>query len=322
MKLRQHPRVSVVVCVYNGARFLRETLDSAFAQSMPDFEVLAVDDGSTDGSPELLESFNEPRLRVIRREHAGVGATLNAGLDAAVGEFVAFLDQDDLWAAGKLEAHCRFFDECPDIDLTFSWYRLVDEKSGGIGVRPRRSYGRFSYGSLLRDYVIGPTSTTVMRRGVLRESGPVDPVFGAYYDVDLFLRAALLRPGNVAVIPQELTMYRRHSGQMSRNWRALSQEWRHLLDKLHHIAPDETASAEAQADANMTRYFSYLAYEERDFSNALHLLLGSLRRSPAVFLGDSRNWMAGAASLSGLLVYAPLHRKMEHLTGLSSDAGP
>jgi len=244
MTLRSRPLVSVIVCVYNGDKFLRETLDSALAQSMADLEVLAVDDGSTDGSLDLLNSYDQPRLRIIRRQHAGVVAALNAGLEGARGEYIAFLDQDDLWAADKLEAHCRAFDDCPDLDLTFSWYQLVNENSGLIGVHPRQCYGRFTYDSLLSDYVIGPTSTAVMKLEALRRSGLADPAFRAYYDVDLFLRTALLRPGNIAVIPRRLTMYRRHSGQMSKDWRSLQQEWRRLLSKHRRIAPEATALAQ------------------------------------------------------------------------------
>jgi glycosyltransferase involved in cell wall biosynthesis len=316
---RANPLVSIVICVYNGERFLRETLDSVLAQRISDIEVLAVDDGSTDRSLELLESYDEPRLRIVRLQHAGVVSALNAGLELARGEFIGFLDQDDLWASHKLDEHCRTFNEHPDVDLTFSWYRLLDEESNELGLCPRRCHGRFSYSSLLRDYVIGPTSTVVMRREALNRTGLADPAFSGYYDVDLFLRTSLVRPDNVAAVPSALTFYRRHRAQMSKDWRFLRKEWYQLLHKFRRLAPESTVPVERFADVNMTRYFAYLAYEDRDFRSALNLLSGSLKRFPRAFLADTRNWLAGAASLSGRVLPVSLHRRLERLANVTTD---
>jgi len=317
MTPQSSPTASVVICVYNGERFLRETLDSVLSQTMADFEVLALDDGSSDASLKVLESVRDPRLRIIRREHAGVVPTLNAGLETARGDFIAFLDQDDVWAPTKLEEHHRCFRSHPDLDLTFTWYRLVDTYSNKLGFRPQDQRGTFSYSSLLRDYVIGPTSTAALRRKVLSKTGLADPDFSAYYDVDLFLRTALLRPANVAAIPTALTFYRRHSAQMSKDWVLLRREWNRMIDKFRRLAPAETASVELQAATNMTRYFAYLAYESRDFRGALKLLNGTLSASPAIFLTDGRNWLAYCASLAGFTLPASVHRNIERLAGLS-----
>lgn len=318
MPSQSSPAASVIICVYNGEGFLRETLESLFSQSMSDFEALAVDDGSTDGSLDVLESFQCPRLRIVRREHAGVVPTLNAGLEIARGEFIAFLDQDDVWAPDKLEEHRRVFQECRDLDLTFTWYRLLDADSNELRVHPRERSGRFSYRGLLCDYAIGPTSAAAVRTEALRKTGIADPQFSAYYDVDLFLRVALLRPDNVGAIPSPLTFYRRHSSQMSKHPAFLQREWRRLLEKHRQLAPAATASVEARADANMTRYFAYLSYENRDFRGALELLNSTLAASPAAFLADRRNWMAYCASLAGLVIPGSVFRQIERLAGLSS----
>ncbi len=129
------PRVSVLLPVYNGERFLRETLDSAFAQTMPDLEVIAVDDGSSDGSVALLEAYEDPRLRVLRQSNLGAPTALNTALDAARGEYIGFLDQDDLWNEQKLERHLEVMDENPKLDLTFSRYELIDEACGRVAHR-------------------------------------------------------------------------------------------------------------------------------------------------------------------------------------------
>ena len=185
-------------------------------------------------------------------------------------------------------------------------------------MHPRDRCGRFSYSDLLRDYVIGPTSSAAVRTEALRTTGLADPRFSAYYDVDLFLRTALLRPDNVGAIPSPLTFYRRHGSQMSKDWVFLQGEWRRLLEKHRRLAPAATASVEAQADANMTRYFAYLAYENRDFRNALNLLNGALAASPAAFLADRRNWIAYCASLAGFLFPGFVRCRLERLAGISA----
>ena len=105
--------VSVVVPTYNGAALLVETLDSIFAQTFGDFELIVVDDGSTDETPDRLASIDDPRLRVVRQANAGVGAARNRGIDESAGPLVAFCDHDDLWTPGKLAAQVEFMAERP-----------------------------------------------------------------------------------------------------------------------------------------------------------------------------------------------------------------
>jgi glycosyltransferase involved in cell wall biosynthesis len=95
-------KVSVIIPVYNGERHVRATLESVFAQTYPLHEIITVDDGSTDSSPEILRSYGE-RLSVVRQENQGAAAARNTGLDHATGDAIAFLDQDDLWPADRTQ---------------------------------------------------------------------------------------------------------------------------------------------------------------------------------------------------------------------------
>src|SRR5262245_55895657 len=122
------PGISVVICVHDGERFLPETLDSVRAQTYADFELIAVDDGSTDGSAALLARLREPRLTVVRQPNRGAGAALAACVDAARGRYVAFLDQDDCWLPDKLARHVALMNARADVDLSFSWYRVINDE--------------------------------------------------------------------------------------------------------------------------------------------------------------------------------------------------
>jgi hypothetical protein len=122
-------RVSVVIPLYNKAPYVRRTLASIAAQTRADFEVIVVDDGSTDGGAEIVESFADARFRLIRQQNAGPGAARNRGLSEARGEFVAFLDADDEWRPGYLEEGLRMFDE-GDGDVAAATCCYVEEPGG------------------------------------------------------------------------------------------------------------------------------------------------------------------------------------------------
>ena len=96
-------KISVVIPLYNKQNCIRETLRSVLNQSYTDFEVLVVDDGSTDGSLEVVREFSDKRLRIIEKPNSGVSATRNAGIAAAANEWIAFLDADDIWTSFHLE---------------------------------------------------------------------------------------------------------------------------------------------------------------------------------------------------------------------------
>src|SRR5262245_58814803 len=108
--------VSVIIPNYNYGRFLREALDSALNQTLPPLEVIVVDDGSTDESPEILESYGD-RIRVIRQKNQGVGIARNTGAEAARGELLAFLDADDYWFPQKLEKQVEKINSDPELGM-------------------------------------------------------------------------------------------------------------------------------------------------------------------------------------------------------------
>lgn len=314
--MKLSPLASVVIPAYNAGLFLEATLDSVLQQTLADFELIVVDDGSTDSTPELLRKHSDSRLRVVRQPNQGPSAATNTGLRLARGVYVGFLDHDDLWEKSKLARHVAFLEEHPEVDLTFSWSRLVDESGRRLALHTRHWRGPLSFQQMLMDFVIGNTSAVVMRRSALDHVGWFDPELSRYYDMDLFLRVALLRPNNVHAIPEELTFYRRHAGQMSRDWRRMARDWDQLLERMCARAAQEVAAIQPQASANMYRYFACLAYERQEFLEACRLLRQGLHNSPAGFFADLRNWKVGAASLAGLVLPNAIRRRLEWLAGV------
>lgn len=120
------PRVSVVISTFNRLEWLREAVHSVRAQTLPDWELLVVDDGSTDGTDEWLAGLGEPRLRYLRRDHTGsIAATRNAGVQAARGEWIAFLDSDDRWRDDKLARQLGRLRDRPDTRWCYTKYQLI-----------------------------------------------------------------------------------------------------------------------------------------------------------------------------------------------------
>ena len=119
-------RISVLVAVWNNARYFRQALESALAQTRPAHEIIVVDDGSTDESAAIAESMSG--VRVIRETHRGVAATRNTAMPLATGDYVAWLDSDDLWTPDKLAVQAGFMDANPEVGMTFTHQRLIFEE--------------------------------------------------------------------------------------------------------------------------------------------------------------------------------------------------
>jgi glycosyltransferase involved in cell wall biosynthesis len=311
------PLVSVIVAAYNAEPFIEATLESVFAQTMSDFELIVVDDGSSDATLSRVRRFQDPRLQVIRQENKGAPSALNTGLKAARGSYVGLLDHDDIWRKDKLARHVVYFEAHPEVDATFSWSALIDERGNETGIHSRRWEGAISFRELLLDFVVGNTSAIMLRSATVDEVGGFDATALRYYDMELLMRVALLRSGNVRAVPEELTLYRRHPGQMSRDWRAMRQNWSEMVSHFRVLSAAETASVEDAATSNMQRYFAWLAYEEGEHEDACRLLWEGFRVAPGVFVKDARNWKVGLASLAGVVLPATLHQALEGMAGIA-----
>lgn len=196
--------VSIITPAYNGARFIKQTIDSVVAQSYSNWEMVIVDDRSTDGTAELVEQIGaaEPRVRLIRQpKNQGPAHARNAALRAARGRYVAFLDSDDLWLPQKLEKQLQFMLE-RDSALSFTCFRRIDESGTKVGqLRPIPA--QLSYRDLLKNTAI-VTSTVVIDT---KRTGPVTmPI--TYYD-DFAAWLAILKRDHVAHgLAEDLVRYR------------------------------------------------------------------------------------------------------------------
>jgi len=199
--------VSVIIPIYNARDFICETLASVAAQTMTDFEVIVVDDGSTDGSADLV--CEHPQVtRCIRQDNRGVAAARNRGIQESSGRYLALLDHDDLWAPDKLEKQTAILDARPAVGLVITNVVHIDR----IG-RPTGEVGEgyipndHFYRLFTKGYVPTP-SAAMIRRTTLQLAGGFDEVFGAagMDDHELWPRIAAI--SEIANVAEPLTFHR------------------------------------------------------------------------------------------------------------------
>jgi glycosyltransferase involved in cell wall biosynthesis len=212
--------VSVVVASYNGERFLAETLESVFAQDYDPFEVVFVDDGSSDGTAEIARSFP---LRYVYQENRGLPAARNAGVALATGELVAFVDDDDLWPRTKLSVQANYLANHEDVGCVLGRNEWIVED----GVEPPR---------LERDPIFHELGgiqlvTMMIRRRTFDEIGGFDASYRYAEDRDLFVR--LREHGiEIAVLPDLVLSKRLHGSNMTMNRPESHPLLRSLKEKL------------------------------------------------------------------------------------------
>lgn len=212
--------VSVVIPTYNRADLLCEALESVFAQTYKDLEVIVVDDGSNDNTGEVLAEFGN-RIQAVRLGRSGISAARNAGINAATGEYLAFLDSDDLWLPTKIERQLNFATSHPEHVLTYTDALEFSQ----TGVRKQSFVEHFHalndpshlFISMIAEYAIPLTSTVMIQTSFLKETGLRFPVeIGIGEDLTLFLE--ILRVGGTfGYFPAQLTMRRMHESNVSGN---------------------------------------------------------------------------------------------------------
>ncbi len=224
LDIEEEPLVSIITPVYNSARFIKETLESVLNQSYPNFEMICVDDASTDTSADVIKTYQErdKRLKYIRLvKNSGAAVARNIALEHAKGRYIAFLDSDDLWDKEKLKIQVRFMKE-NKVSFSFTSYQMMDI-DGNCFERVIKAPEKITYSELLKNTIIGCLTVMVDRRMV----GDFKmPEVRDSQDYATWLQ--ILKQGHVAHgINQNLARYRRVNGSISNNkLKALRSNWK------------------------------------------------------------------------------------------------
>jgi glycosyltransferase involved in cell wall biosynthesis len=210
------PIVSAIIATYNAGHYLEEAIRSILAQTMPDLELLVIDDGSTDGTRALVAGFTDPRVRYVWQENAGQTSAKNHGLRLARGNFIGFCDGDDFWYPNKLDLQLACFQKNPRLGVVYSPADKIDEQGRPLGAAIAEEFrGKVTDALFLRNFV--PFGTALVRRACVERTGGFDPALKMGIDWDLWLRVSV--DFEFEYLTTSTYAYRIWTGQMSHNWR-------------------------------------------------------------------------------------------------------
>jgi glycosyltransferase involved in cell wall biosynthesis len=288
------PLITVVMPAYNASFFIVDAMRSVLDQDYPNIELIVVDDGSSDGTAAAAERFDD-RVRVVRQRNAGPAAARNRGLEAAKGDFIAFLDADDVWLPGKLTAQVRYLQDHPETGVVFGGFMLWHPTVDGAFVPPPEPHNAdgplklvaacsgWIYKDLLLDSVVC-IITAMVRKSVLDAVGNFDESLRTGEDYDFWLRAS--RQFRADKLDRALACYRLHPGGTTKVPRAENNEYRVLQKNLAlygSTGPDNLAPT---ADALRARLFKlcfdhgYLHMRSGDPQVARNAFVTAIHHSP------------------------------------------
>ena len=284
------PRVSVIVPLYQTEHYIAEALRSVSAQTFDDFEVLVIDDGSSDGGPTIARNTGDDRVRVISQTNRGLAGARNSGIREARGKYIALLDADDRWHPQKLARHVALLDARADVGLSYSASRLIGDAGEDLGLSqwPSRCTARAE--DVLTRNPVGNGSAPVLRRAALDQIAFwdarlsrtcwFDESFRQSEDVECWTRIAATTTWQLALVPFALTDYRVNTAGLSANTGKQLETWRGFRAKVKTFAPALEAAHGDLAEAFQLRYLARRAVKSGDGAAALKLMHQALSLSP------------------------------------------
>jgi len=323
------PLVTVVIPVFNGAQTIERTLASALAQTVADLEVLVINDGSTDDSADRVQRCSDPRVHLHHFSNAGLAASRNRGIRLARGEFIAFLDADDLWLPRKLELQLAALRSHPDAALAYGFSDCVDADDRYLGHGSHLAHSGRVYEPLLIANFLDNGSTPLVRAAALASAsgsaGVFDETLPAAEDWDLWLRLAW--HFDVQCVPAVLTLYRVHGQSMSTNLPRQEAACLRVLEAgLARLPADSHRDAlEAECRMMLNRYLAGRALatapDRPAARHALRYVAGYLRWARLSLSAEGREHLVWSTtqSIRACLVLV-LPRRLAHavLAGLAT----
>ena len=298
------PRVSVVMPVYNVQAYILAAVDSVLAQTFMNFELIIIDDASPDDSIECIRHRIEcdSRIRLISQTNRGLAGARNTGIRLARGEFVAFLDSDDLWHPDKLRRHVEFMQLNPNVGVSFSTSQFINE-GGRVLSKIQRPVVKSSYSA--RDVFcrnpIGNGSAPVIRRGVLqqlafqgRDKFGQEQDYWQFFneslsqseDIDCWTRIALITATDFSLIDEPLTFYRLNNAGLSADVVSQYETWLQFIDALALLAPEFVKRHASAAKAFQCRYIARRCIAQARGRQAFRWFCRALMHNPVALSSE------------------------------------
>lgn len=279
------PSISVIIPAYNSEKTIRETIESVLQQTFSDFELIVIDDGSQDSTLEIISSMQDSRMKVFSYPNAGGAVSRNRGFSYSSGEFIAFLDSDDLWTPDKLESQLKALQENPQAAVAYSWMDCIDESGKFFRPGSHRTETGDIFAKLFLIPFVESGSNPLIRRQAFIEVGGFDESLSASQDYDLYLRLAAQY--HFVAVPSTQVFYRLSSNSMTTNLRRHEVTSLLVRERAFNQAPKSLPqSLKNHSIANFYKDFTYRVLDmppnpQRGLE-ALRLLWNATRYDPAL----------------------------------------
>jgi glycosyltransferase involved in cell wall biosynthesis len=316
------PTVSVVIPLYQSQRTITETLTSVLAQTLTDFEVIVVDDGSSDRGPAIVREHADRRIRLVTQLNRGLAGARNTGIREAKGMHVAFVDADDCWQPTKLARHVELLRRDPTIGVSFSASRFIDDEGRPLGLIQRPQRRAFTPGHIFCRNPVGNGSAPVIRRTTLDAIAFFDPKlartcwfdesFRQSEDIECWTRIAATTPWQFGYIDEALTDYRVNSTGLSANTEKQLESWHRFRAKVKTYAPSLERDYGNTAEAYQLRYLARRAIKGGDGGPALDMMVRALSLAPKLLIQEpGRTLVTLAAAVALKLLPNRLYSRFE-----------
>jgi len=255
------PLISVIIPVYNGEKTIQETIESVLNQTFSDLELIIINDGSQDATLDVVSYIRDERLKVFSYSNAGVAESRNRGISLAKGDYISFIDADDLWTPDKLEAQLKALQLNPQAAVAYSWTKCIDE-SGEMSRRGSHisDTGNVYAKLLLIDFIENGSNPLILRQA-LNEVGKFDQSVVPSEDRDMWLRLAARY--HFVCVPIAQILYRQLSNSASAN--VVKQEIASLkaIQKAFAQAPESLQHLKRHSIANIYKGLTFKALETK-----------------------------------------------------------
>lgn len=285
----REPVLSVVIPAYNVAPFIGDAVRSALAQTFHDLEVVVVDDGSTDETPDVLAGIRDERLRVVRKPNGGLSSARNAGVRAARGRYLGLLDGDDVWMPEKATRQIAVLEADPAVTLTWSHSAYLHEDGSPTGTFLVSTVKAPSWQQMVLRNHVGNGSTPIGRTADFLAAGLFDERFRtAFEEYELWPRLMRRTGRGLRLVPEVLTGYRIRNSSGSMQIASFARQAELARTLLHEKMPDIPASLLDLGLAFALRITARKAASLGRRGEALDYLARAFRSSPQVVLRDPR----------------------------------
>jgi glycosyltransferase involved in cell wall biosynthesis len=289
MRLKFMPAISVIIPAYNTQQTILKTIESVQKQTFSDIEIIVINDGSTDKTLEILQSLQDQRLKIFSYENSGLPVARNRGIDRATGEFISFIDADDLWTQDKLELQFAGLQQHPHAGVVYSWTAyFIDGQEEVIFPYAPVFFAGNVYDKLLVSNFIANGSNILVRSKAIKSVGEFEPTLKSCEDWDFYIRLAA--KWHFVVVPKHQVLYRQSLNAMTSKVEIMEKEALRVIERAYQAASPEYQSLKNQSLAWMYQYCTqqYLK-NSNNFSGvnqAREKLWKAIRLHPQILLGD------------------------------------